>query len=655
MSDTCCESCGTHESAANSPVSILREVRELKLVGLAGTLLVGGALASPLGFEEAPIWIYSLSLLAGASTFVPDSLRRVLSAKVGVDTLMTIGALGAVLLGHVGEAAMLAFLFSISEALEAFAMTRTRRGLKALLEVVPPTATVVRDGEELAIDPGELVLSDRLLLGPGERVATDGVIRSGRSSVDLSAITGESVPVELEPGDELLAGAINGGGVLELEVTATTHDNSLARIVRMVEEAQERKSQSQRMSERIARPLVPGIMIVALGIALGGSLLGTPSIWLLRSLVVLVAAAPCAFALSVPVTVIAAVGAASRRGILFKGGLALETLGLVDAVALDKTGTLTRNRPRVIEVIPTGDVDRSEVLNAAAALETRSEHPLARAILDAAPSSRRAEGVKAVPGFGLVGTLDGRDIRLGKPGFIEPGPVDREVARLRTSGVTVVLVEQENITIGVIAVRDELRPEATVAVGELRRLGVSKVLMLTGDNADTAKSIAKHAGIVDVRAELLPDGKARVVEELGRRQTIAMVGDGINDAPALATASCGIAMGAAGTDAALEAADVALMGDDLRHLPDALAHAKRAVRIMRQNLALSGLILLGLIPLAAVGALGLVQVVAIHELAEVVVIANGIRAGRMTRSVLMDLEPGRGIEPLTYSLRGTWH
>ncbi|WUX20227.1 cation-translocating P-type ATPase [Streptomyces sp. NBC_01439] len=422
-----------------------------------------------------------------------------------------------------------------------------------------------------------------------------------------------------------------GRGIF-LTVTATAEDNSLARLVHIVQDAQERKGASQRLAARFARPLVPGVLVLAALIAVLGGLLGDPGVWIERALVVLVAAAPCAFALSVPIAVVAAVGAASKAGVLIKGGAAVEALGSVRVVAIDKTGTLTRNEPVVIDVVTADGVDRTRVLSIAAALEARSEHPLAAAILTAADAlpSLPAEDVEAVPGNGLTGTVAGAPARLGKPGFVDPASLAAEVTRLQSDGATVVVVEHAGALLGAVAVRDEIRPEAAEAITRLKQQGI-EVIMLTGDNTRTAEAIAATAGITEVRAELLPEDKARIVTELQARGPVAMVGDGINDAPALATAQAGIAMGAMGSDVAIEAADVALMGEDLRRLPDAIAHARAARGIFTQNLLLSGAILVTLVPLAAIGALGLATVVATHELAEVLVIANGIRAGRKTR------------------------
>ena len=637
MGDACCG----HDNPVvetEAPQSFWR-IREVQAAGLAGVFLAAGLIAAAVDADVVSRVGFGLALVVGGTTFVPSSLRGLLKGRLGVGTLMTIAAIGAVLLGEYGEAASLAFLFSISEAIEGFALSRTRRGLRSLLSLVPESVTVRRDGVESEVEPSDLRVGDLMVISPGQRLATDGVIRSGRSSVDLSAITGESVPVEVEPGRDVMAAAINGGGVLEVEITARTTDSSLSRIVHIVEEAQERKGDSQRLAERVARPLVPGIMVVAAGIAIAGSILGDPELWIGRSLVVLVAAAPCAFAIAVPVTVVAAIGASARMGALVKGGAALEALGGIRVVALDKTGTLTRNRPSVIDVVPADGSTRDQVLDVAAALEARSEHPLAAAILAATPHRVDANDVQAVTGSGLTGIVDGKHARLGRPGFIAPEDLAATVQHLQGEGSTVVLVEHDDILLGAIAVRDELRPEAPQVVAALRRMGIERIVMLTGDNRRAAEALGKLVGVDEVHSELLPEEKVFVVERLQAVGPTAMVGDGINDAPALATAQVGLAMGAMGSDVAIEAADVALMGEDLTHLPEVLAHARRAGRIMRQNLMLSALILLTLVPLAALGVLGLATVVATHELAEVFVILNGVRAGRRATPIPLAAQP----------------
>uniref|UniRef100_A1UQ12 Heavy metal translocating P-type ATPase n=1 Tax=Mycobacterium sp. (strain KMS) TaxID=189918 RepID=A1UQ12_MYCSK len=632
MSDAC--GCGTDEPRNadddEREPERLWQIKELQFAAVSGVFLLAAVIAGFLDAAEPVVLaLEAVALLAGAYTFVPSTLTRLVKGKIGVGTLMTIAAVGAVILGEVGEAAMLAFLFSISEGLEEYSVARTRRGLRALLSLVPDEATVLRDGIEKTVAPADVRIGDRMLVKPGERVATDGIIRLGRTALDVSAITGESVPVEAGPGDEVFAGSINGTGVLEVEVTTTAEDNSLARIVRIVEAEQSRKGASQRLADRIAKPLVPGVMIVSALIAVIGSLLGDPATWIERALVVLVAASPCALAISVPVTVVAAIGAASKLGALVKGGAALEGLGKIRGVALDKTGTLTANRPAVIDVATTNDTTREQVLDLAAALESRSEHPLAAAILTAVDEVIPATDVEAVTGAGLTGRRDGHTIRLGRPGWLDPGPLAGDVARMQQAGATAVLVEDNGQVIGAIAVRDELRPEAAEVVAQLRRDGYH-VAMLTGDNAATAAALARDVGIEDVHAELRPEDKARLIEQLRAQRPTAMVGDGVNDAPALATADIGIAMGAMGTDVAIETADVALMGEDLRHLPQAFTHARRARRIMLQNVGLSLGLIVALMPLALFGVLGLAAVVLVHELAEIVVIANGVRAGRTT-------------------------
>lgn len=618
------------------------EVSEFQFAAVAGVLLVGAVVAGAMGQPNVQLVLTWAALAAGGWTFVPGTLRRLVKGKIGVGTLMTIAAIGAVLLGEVAEAAALAFLFSISEGLEEYSLARTRRGLRALLSLVPPQATVLRGGSEIVITPADLRVGDLMLVKPGERLATDGVIRSGRTALDVSAITGESVPVEAGPGDTVFAGSINGSGALEVEVTTTAEDNSLARIVRIVEAEQARKGRAQRLADRIAKPLVPGVMVAAALIAVVGSIAGDPGTWIERALVVLVAASPCALAISVPVSVVAAVGAAAKMGVLIKGGAALEALGTIRGIALDKTGTLTRNAPTVVEVVAVSGQTQGRVLELASALEARSEHPLARAIIAAVPALNPASDVQAVPGAGLTGTVDGHVVRLGRPGWVDPGVLTLDVERMQQAGATAVLIEEDGRLLGAVAVRDELRPEAAHVVSLLRRDGYH-VAMLTGDNELTATALAREAGISQVHADLRPQDKAALVSQLRTERRTAMIGDGVNDAPALATADIGIAMGAMGTDVAIETADVALMGEDLRHLPQAFAHARRARRIMLQNVGLSLAIIVVLMPLALLGTLGLAAVVLVHELAEVVVIANGVRAGRTQPLPASPVEDGAAV------------
>lgn len=648
MSDACGCSDDKPETAAEEAEEAVGfwQINEIRAAAIAGVLLLTAWI---LPLTGGPEWLRLVleigALLVAAWTFVPSTLRRLAKGKIGVGTLMTIAAVGAVALGEYEEAAMLAFLYSISEGLEEYSLAKTRRGLRALLDLVPAEATVLRGGAEVTVDPAELVPGDRMVVRPGERLATDGRIVTGRTSLDTSALTGESVPVEAGPGSDVYAGSINGTGPLEVEVTSSAENNSLARIVHIVEAEQTRKGPGQRLADNIAKKLVPGILIAAALIIAYGFIVGEPLLWFERALVVLVAASPCALAISVPVTVVASVGAASRIGVLIKGGGALETLGKIRTIALDKTGTLTRNKPEVIDVAATGTATRDQVLALAAGLEARSEHPLARAILAASPARAEVTDVDTVPGAGLEGRFEGKIVRLGRPGWINPDSLAGHVERMQTSGATAVLIESAGEVIGAVAVRDELRPEARDVIARLTASGYITV-MLTGDNAITAAALGKAAGISEVHADLRPEDKAETIRTLKSRQPTAMVGDGVNDAPALATADSGVAMGAMGTDVAIETADIALMGEDLNHLPQVLDHARRTRSIMLQNVGLSLLLIAILIPLALVGALGLAAVVLIHELAEIVVIANGVRAGRISRkNALQPAKTAPALEP----------
>lgn len=589
------------------------------LVGLVSEWAGAGTIAQVL------FWI---GLLLGGSTFAPGALRGLFtSGKLGIGLLMTISAIGAVLLGYLGEAAALAFLYSIAEALEDKAMDRARSGLRALLKLVPHTARIQRDGRVVEVAARNLQVGDLLMVRPGERLATDGLVRDGRSSLDNSAITGESIPVAVAVGDAVSAGAINASGALLIEATATGVDNSLTTIVAVVEQAQSAKGQRARLADRIARPLVPGVLILAVLVALFGSWLGDPEVWITRALVVMVAASPCALAISVPVTVISAIGSATKFGVVIKSGAAFERFGGIRHLAVDKTGTLTRNQPTVVQVLTTDNVTAEEVLDYAAGVEQHSTHPLATAITAAAPAAQPAQDVTESAGHGITGRIAGEQITVGSPRWLATGPLTIKIEALEDAGITVVIVHRGDKAIGAVGVRDELRPEVPEVIATLNGRDIT-VTMLTGDNARTARAIAADAGINDVRAQLRPTDKSTAVTELSRTHPTAMIGDGINDAPALAAADIGIAMGTTGSDAAIESADIAFTGQDLRLLPQALAHARQGRAIMNQNIALSLLIIVVLLPLAISGVLGLAAVVLVHELAEVVVIVNGLRAAR---------------------------
>lgn len=604
---------------------------ELLLPIFSGVALITGLALDWSDLETPATVLYWVGLLLGAYTFAPGAIRNLVTKrKLGIGLLMTISAVGAVILGFVGEAAALAFLYSIAEALEDKAMDRAQGGLRALLKLVPQTATVLRDGTAAEVAAKDLEVGELMLVRPGERIATDGIIRSGRSSLDTSAITGESIPEEVAPGDEVPAGAINSAGVLEVETTAAGTDNSLTTLVDLVEQAQAEKGDRARIADRIAQPLVPGVMILAVLVGVIGSLLGDPETWITRALVVLVAASPCALAISVPLTVVAAIGAASQFGVVIKSGAAFERLGGIRHLAVDKTGTLTRNQPEVTGVVPADGFDRPQVLSFAAAVEQQSTHPLAAAIAAEGPEAPTASDISEEAGHGIGGTVEGRRVLVGSPRWIDAGPLKADVERMESEGQTCVLVTVDDALAGAIGVRDELRPEVPEAVQALHANDV-EVSMLTGDNTRTARALAGIAGIDDVRAELRPEDKASIVAEFSSKTPTAMIGDGINDAPALAGATVGIAMGATGSDAAIESADVAFTGHDLRLIPKALQHARRGSRIINQNIVLSLAIIIVLMPLAISGVLGLAAVVLVHEVAEVIVILNGLRAAQAKR------------------------
>ena len=618
---------------------------ELMFPITAGVFCITGFVLDHTVSPTAALACYWVALIAGGWTFIPGSLRQLVTNKgrsrMGVGLLMTIAAVGAVLLGHVGEAAALAFLFSISETLEDRAMDRAQQGLRALLSLMPNTARVVRDDVETTVPASEVQASDVLVVGAGERVATDGTVIAGQSWLDTSAITGESIPVGVSPGSSVSAGSVNGSGTLRIQATSDGLDNSLTQIVCLVEQAQSAKGERARFADRVARPLVPAVLVASLLIVLFGFLVGDPATWTQRALVVLVAASPCAMAIAVPVTVISAVGAASKLGVVIKSGVAFEQLGTIQTVAFDKTGTLTENNPRVVATHFVVD----DALPMAAAVESASSHPLSRAIVAAAAepgtnntdAALTAHEVQEQPGRGLIGVVKGKRIRVGSPRWIPTdgasGLVDR-VTEMSQAGMSVVVVEVDGTPAGVLGIRDELRPEAAAAVQALADQGMRSV-MLTGDQEVTAQAIAAQAGIPSDRvwAGQLPADKARVVAELVDKSPTAMIGDGINDAPALAAATVGIAMGVTGSDAAIESADVAFTGSDVRLIPVALAHARRGRRIMTGNIGLALAIIVVLFPLALFGVLGLAAVVLVHEVAEVIVIGNGLRAGRMPRQL----------------------
>jgi Cd2+/Zn2+-exporting ATPase len=605
----------------------------------AGGLLLGGLAADTLVHQHTlALALYLATVAVGGVFPVGTAIKVLRRRRLTIGTLLVIATAGALALGVVEEAAMLVVVFSLGEVLEDYVSDRARGAIRALMALAPPTAhRQAPDGclEEVPVQrlqPGEVVL-----VRPGERLPTDGIVVAGASAVDQSPVTGESLPVEATPGTAVFGGTVNGTGALTVKVTKPYQDTMLARIIRQVEQAQAHKGRAQRFADRFGATYTPLMVTLAVLVAVVPPLLlGDWRGWLYRGLVVLVVSCSCALVISVPVAVIAAISRAARDGILIKGGAHLEALGRVRVVALDKTGTLTRGHPQLTDVVPLDGQAGEQVLALAAAVEATSEHPLAGAILDAAGERGLAwppgDRLRATPGVGVEATVGGLRLFVGRPdGRILTGQAAQRLAALETAGKTTIVLAVDTRPLGLLAVADQLRPEATQAVAELNALGL-RVAMLSGDHERVAAAIACQTGIEDWRANLLPADKTSVVQELRRvHGPVAMVGDGINDAPALAAADVGVAMGAAGTDVALETADLALLADDLAKLPHAVRLARRALANIRQNIALSLVTVAVLVAAALAGRLSLASGLLLNEGTALLIIANGLRLLRPAR------------------------
>jgi Cd2+/Zn2+-exporting ATPase len=620
----------------------LWQSRSVRWSALSGVLLAAGVVTE---VTDGPSWL-SLVLFvtatgAGARFFAVEAAEELVREReIDIELLMTVAAVVAAALGLWGEAASLAFLYSISEALESFTEGRTRHAIRALLDLAPRQVTRVEpDGSHVGIDIDDLRVGDHFLVRPGQNVATDGTVIDGASAIDESAITGESMPVDKTVGSIVFAGTSNAQGALVVAATATAGDNTLAAIVRLVEQAQQQQGEGEEFMERFARVYSPAVLALGSAVAITGGLLSDNwSRWLERAATVIVAAAPCALVIAIPVTYVAALGRAARNGILIKGGIHLENLGRLDAIALDKTGTITQGRPRVTSIQPVDNLDSDHILAIAAAVEHRSEHPLAQAIVDAATDAKldlpAANTFEAVTGAGARATIDGTAYTVASPTHIislglRIDGLTATIQRAEHAGATAVILANPERPLAVIAIEDTIRPNAPAAIAALRAAGIRHITMLTGDNPRTAANVAASVGITEIEAGLKPADKARIVTELTKQHgTVAMVGDGVNDAPALASAAVGIAMGTAGSDVALETADVALMADDLDKLTTAVHIGRRTRHIVRQNIILSLAILAILVPGALFGLLALPVAVLAHELSELAVILNGVRVTR---------------------------
>jgi Cd2+/Zn2+-exporting ATPase len=582
--------------------------------------------------------LFLVAVAVGGQAIVRNGYYSARNRNLDIDFLMSVAILGALVASLVFaealyfEAATLAFLFSVAELLERASMNRARNSLRELMDLSPDEATVKRGGSEETLPVEQVVVGDVVVVRPGEKIPMDGEVVDGDSAVNQAPITGESVPVDKTTGDEVYAGTINEGGYLEVQVTAEASDNTLSRIVEMVEDAQSNQTEREQFVERFADVYTPVVVAFAVLVTVGSPyVLGTTwSTAVVYGLTLLVLSCPCAFVISTPVSVVSGITSAAKNGVLIKGGSHLEAMGDVEVVAFDKTGTLTKGELTVTDVVPLNGNTEEDVLRCARGLEARSEHPIGDAIVAQADgqgvAGRTVDNFESITGKGVRADLDGTPHFAGKPGLFEELSFDlshvhatteggvvtktaqqlcdrnncldlleRTVPDLQSEGKTVVLVGTEDELEGVIAVADEVRPEAARTVARLKELGVERTVMLTGDNERTARAIAEQVGVDEFRAELLPDEKVEAVEELAAEYDgVAMVGDGINDAPALATATVGVAMGAAGTDTALETADVALMGDDLAKLPYLYELAGDANGVIRQNIVASLVVKAGL-------------------------------------------------------------
>jgi Cd2+/Zn2+-exporting ATPase len=627
----------------------------------SGLLIASAAVMGLLGLPEAAVAAVFVTAIAVGGYYIARagwaSLRT--AHTLDMNALMSIAAVGAIFVGEWAEGAVAIFLFSLGNTLEGYTMDRARNAIRGLMDLSPRQATVLRGDQEQRVPVEQLEVGDHILARPGERLPMDGVILSGESAVNQAPITGESVPVDRSVGDEVFAGTVNGQGALTVRVTRLAADTTIARIVKMVEEAQAQKAPSQRFVDRFARVYTPIVIALAAGVAilppLAGWLTGVApftellSQWVYRALVLLVIACPCALVISTPVSIVSAIASAARAGVLIKGGTHLESLGALKVMAFDKTGTLTRGEPQVVDMQCLGHQDGlawaecpdcKQMLADAAAVERLSEHPLARAVVQAAQEQdlishrSRAEAVEAVAGLGVRGQVDGHGVTVGTHSYVhetDPDLCERALCdaidAAQASGRTVMVVRDDCCGVrGYIAVADTLRPGVQSVMEALSQVGIEHSVMLTGDNEATAQAIAATAGLSDVQAGLLPDQKVAAIEALlDEYDAVAMVGDGVNDAPALARATVGIAMGAAGTDTALETADVALMADDLGKLPFAVKLSQRARSIIRQNVALSLGIKAVFLLLALGGVATLWMAVFADMGASLIVTLNGMR------------------------------
>ncbi len=581
---------------------------------------------------------YVVGILAGVWNVLPKAWIALKRLRPDMNLLMVIAVIGAGFIGQWLEAATVAFLFAFSVALEAWSVGRARRAVAALMALTPPEARVLHsDGREEMVPPDRVPVGAQFRVRPGDRIPLDGRVTEGLGSVDQSPITGESVPVPKSPGDEVFAGTINGEGALTVESTKPASDTTLARITRMVGDAQSKRAPSEQWVETFAKYYTPAVMVLALIVLIVPPLAFGEvwSEWLYRALVLLVIACPCALVISTPVSIVAALAAAAKNGVLIKGGVFVEAPARLKAIAMDKTGTLTLGRPKVVEAVPFNGHSEIELLERAAALETQSSHPLAHAILAYAKEKgaavKPADEYRIIAGKGAVGKIGGTEYWLGSHRYLkerrqETLDVHERLEAMSAAGRAIVVVGNDRHVCGFIALADTVRPEAKQAIADLRTAGIEHIVMLSGDNRGTADAIARETGVDEVYAELLPEDKVAKIETLvAKYGTVAMIGDGVNDAPAMGRATIGIAMGAIGTDAAIETADIALMSDDLSKLAWLVRHSRRALSVIRQNIAFALGVKAVFVVLTLVGYSSMWAAVAADSGATLVVVFNALR------------------------------
>ena len=627
----------------------LQENRELLFSLFSGlSLLIGWLGGLFFGFPALlSIGFYVAAYLLGGWDISRHAWHALRERRLDTDGLMIVAAIGAAILGEFAEGALLLFLFSLGHALEERALDRARRAVRALADLAPKTALVRRDNKEQELPVESLQLNDVVIVRPGVRIPVDGIILDGDSGIDQSSVTGESLPVDKVVGDQVFASTVNGEGALEVKVTRLAKDSTLARVMKMVEEAQAQKSPTQQTVEKFERVFVPTVLILTALVIILPPLFGFPfRESFLRAMTLLVAASPCALALGTPAAILAGVAQAARNGVLVKGGAHLENLGLLKAIAFDKTGTVTHGQPEVTDVVAiqssawkaSAEHSRSEadLLSIAAGAESRSAHPLAQAVVRAAQTQglpvSPVDDVESLTGRGLKASMNGKTIWIGNQKLMNEAGVmlsSESIARaeaLQAQGKTLMWIAVDKTLAGLIALADTLRKEAAPTMTALKRSGVTHTIMLTGDNARSASAIANEIGLTEFRADLMPENKLTIIRELVKEYgQVAMIGDGVNDAPALANATVGIAMGGAGTDVALETADVALMGDDLSKLPFAVGLGRATRAIIIQNLSIALGVIALLIITSVTGIISIGVAVIFHEGSTLVVVANALR------------------------------